>query len=102
MIPDVRVDLCFKVMGTRIPVDHGFALYGWLGDAYGLRGEPLVARRCSGKPGFIDPSAVDWRHIQDADLKESKFNNHSCFTGLIKQHPGRRSKRIEMGYFAGI
>jgi CRISPR-associated protein Cas6 len=30
MIRDVKVDLCFKVMGTRIPVDHGFALYGAL------------------------------------------------------------------------
>ena len=30
MITDMKVDLCFKVMGTRIPVDHGFALYGAL------------------------------------------------------------------------
>jgi CRISPR-associated protein Cas6 len=30
MIPDVKVDLCFKAVGTRIPVDHGFALYGTL------------------------------------------------------------------------
>jgi CRISPR-associated protein Cas6 len=30
MMPEVKVDLCFKVMGTRIPVDHGFALYGAL------------------------------------------------------------------------
>ncbi|MGC8494916.1 MAG: type I-MYXAN CRISPR-associated protein Cas6/Cmx6, partial [Syntrophobacteraceae bacterium] len=30
MTTDVRIDLCFKVMGTKLPVDHGFALYGAL------------------------------------------------------------------------
>ncbi len=30
MMPEAKVDLCFKVLGTRIPVDHGFALYGAL------------------------------------------------------------------------
>ena len=48
------------------------ALYGWLGDAYWLRGEPLVARRCYREACFIDPAAIDWRHLQDADLKELK------------------------------
>lgn len=30
MISEPKVDLCFKVMGARLPVDHGFALYGAL------------------------------------------------------------------------
>jgi CRISPR-associated protein Cas6 len=30
MVANVKVDLCFKVMGARLPVDHGFALYGTL------------------------------------------------------------------------
>lgn len=30
MISERKVDLCFKLMGARLPVDHGFALYGAL------------------------------------------------------------------------
>jgi len=30
MLPNVKVDLCFRAMGARLPVDHGFALYGAL------------------------------------------------------------------------
>lgn len=48
------------------------ALYGWLGDAYLLRGEPAVARQCYREAFFIDPAAIDWRHLEDADLKQLK------------------------------
>jgi tetratricopeptide (TPR) repeat protein len=48
------------------------ALYGWLGDAYLLRGDRDVARRCYREACFIDPLAIDWRHIEDSDLKQLK------------------------------
>ena len=46
------------------------ALYGWLGDAYLLRGDPRAARQCYREACFIDPAAIDWLHIEDADLKQ--------------------------------
>ncbi len=51
---------------------HNAALYGWLGDAYRLRGDPVVARQCYREACLIDPAAIDWRHIEDADLKQLK------------------------------
>jgi tetratricopeptide (TPR) repeat protein len=51
---------------------HHAALYGWLGDAYWLRGDVRVARQCYREACLIDPAAIDWRHLQDEDLKELK------------------------------
>ncbi len=48
------------------------ALYGRLGDAYLLRGDLTVARQCYREACFIDPAGIDWRHIEDADLKQLK------------------------------
>jgi tetratricopeptide (TPR) repeat protein len=48
------------------------ALYGWLGDAYLLRGELAVARRCYMEACFLGPAAIDWRHFRDAELKRLK------------------------------
>ncbi|MDR3554073.1 MAG: hypothetical protein P4L55_04910 [Syntrophobacteraceae bacterium] len=48
------------------------ALYGWLGDAYLLRGNSKVARQCYREGCFIDPLDIDWRHIEDPDLKQLK------------------------------
>jgi tetratricopeptide (TPR) repeat protein len=48
------------------------ALYGWMGDAYWLRGEPIVARQCYREACFIDPAAIDWRRIEDPDLRQLK------------------------------
>ena len=47
-------------------------MYGYLGDAYSLRGEPDVARRCYQEAFLIDPSAIDWRHIKDKEIIELK------------------------------
>ena len=47
-------------------------LYGWLGDAYLLRGDRAVARQCYREACFIDPSAIDWRHLEDSELKQLK------------------------------
>ena len=51
---------------------HHAALYGWLGDAYWLRGDVRVARQCYREACLIDPAAIDWRHLQDEELKELK------------------------------
>ncbi|SPJ15502.1 hypothetical protein SBDP2_380001 [Syntrophobacter sp. SbD2] len=51
---------------------HNGALYGYLGDAYLLRGDYEVARRCYREACLIDPAAIDWRHIEDAELKQLK------------------------------
>lgn len=48
------------------------ALYGWLADAYFLRGDHRIARQCYREACFIDPSAIDWRHLEDTELKELK------------------------------
>lgn len=48
------------------------ALYGYLGDAYGLRGDWKTARQCYRDACLIDPAGIDWRHLQDEDLKELK------------------------------
>jgi tetratricopeptide (TPR) repeat protein len=53
---------------------HHAALYGWLGDAYWLRGDVRVARQCYREACLIDPAGIDWRHLQDEDLKELKEN----------------------------
>jgi len=48
------------------------AIYGYLGDAYRLRGDMKVARQCYREACFIDPAGIDWRHLVDEELKELK------------------------------
>ena len=43
-------------------------IYGYLGDAYMLRGDPLDARMCYLEACLIDPIAIDWRHFKDREL----------------------------------
>jgi tetratricopeptide (TPR) repeat protein len=47
-------------------------IYGYLGDAYTLRGDSTVARNCYLEALLIDPDALDWRSCQDAALLELK------------------------------
>jgi tetratricopeptide (TPR) repeat protein len=47
------------------------AIYGYLGDAYMLRGEPGdigASRQCYLEAYLIDPGGIDWRHIKDMAL----------------------------------
>lgn len=51
------------------------AIYGYLGDAYMLRGEPGdtgVSRQCYLEAFLIDPNGIDWSHIKDVALLELK------------------------------
>jgi hypothetical protein len=67
---------------------HNAALYGYLGDAYYLRGEPIVARRCYREACLIDPAAIDWRHIEDTDLKQLKQANPNLFEEFLERIVG--------------
>ena len=49
---------------------HNAALYGYLGDAYGLRGDGRTARQCYREGCLIDPSAIDWQHLKDNELND--------------------------------
>ncbi len=68
-----RYEEAIRSLQDCIPkMPHNAALYGYLGDAYRLRGDYEVARRCYREACLIDPAAIDWRHVQDAELKELK------------------------------
>ena len=43
-------------------------IYGYLGDAYLLSGDPLYARKFYLEAFLIDPIAIDWRHFKDREL----------------------------------
>lgn len=49
---------------------HNAAVYGYLGDAYLLRGDTRPARQSYREACFIDPVGLDWRHLRDGELKE--------------------------------
>ena len=49
---------------------HNAAVYGYLGDAYWLRGDVNTARQCYREGCLIDPAAIDWQHLKDAELKD--------------------------------
>ena len=77
------------------------AIYGYLGDAYTLRKEQDVARRCYLEACLIDPAGIDWGQIKDKELlkridhliktfdmsKSSAtewFPSYACIQGLFK------------------
>jgi tetratricopeptide (TPR) repeat protein len=102
-----RYDEAIRSLQARIPkMPENAALYGYLGDAYRLRGDCGVARRCYREACFIDPAAIDWRHIEDAELKELKQDilfeydfdaglalewlpSHARLDGLFERRPVR-------------
>jgi hypothetical protein len=81
-------------------------IYGYLGDAYTLRGEPSVARQCYLEACLIDAPGIDWEHVKDAVLVQLKeevieqhkpnytlamewLPSHACIQGLF---PSKRLK----------
>ena len=46
------------------------AIYGYLGDAYLMRGKREVARQIYFEACLIDPAALDWNHLRDDQLKD--------------------------------
>ena len=45
------------------------AIYGYLGDAYLMRGDREVARQVYFTACLIDPAVIDWKYLQDKELK---------------------------------
>jgi len=68
-----RHDEAIRRLQNSIPEMPGnAAVYGYLGDAYRLRGDRKTARQCYLEACLIDPAGIDWRHLQDEDLRELK------------------------------
>ena len=64
-----RYDEAITALQACIPVaPNNAAVYGYLGDAYMLRGEAEVARQCYQEACLINPGDIDWSHIKDMVL----------------------------------
>ena len=64
-----RYDEAITALQACIPVaPNNAAVYGYLGDAYVLRGEAEVARQCYQEACLINPGDIDWSHIKDMVL----------------------------------
>lgn len=59
-----------SLQACLIATPDNAAAYGYLGDAYFLRGETSVARQVYLAACLIDPETVDWDHLQDGALRE--------------------------------
>ena len=46
------------------------AIYGYLGDSYILRGDPVVARYCYLEACLISPAEIDWDHVKDKEIRD--------------------------------
>ncbi|MBM4314556.1 MAG: hypothetical protein FJ122_11660 [Deltaproteobacteria bacterium] len=63
------------------------AVYGYLGDAYFLRGETDVARQVYLAACLIDPETVDWDHLRDGALRDllTELEEEGCGEALSRQ-----------------
>ncbi len=59
-----------SLQACLITTPDNAAAYGYLGDAYFLRGEKDVARQIYLAACLIDPETVDWDHLQDGSLRD--------------------------------
>jgi tetratricopeptide (TPR) repeat protein len=82
------------------------AVYGYLGDAYALRGDLRTARICYREAFVLSPDQVDIKHIQDNELKkrleeleagESLDNNPQKWFAVVAQLDGFFEKRFFRG-----
>jgi len=91
--------------------------YGYLGDAYMLRGELRIARQCYREGCLIEPAEIDWHSVQDKDLNELRegllfiygsdpdlaiawLPSHARISGLferkvVRLHDGRKELAAE-------
>jgi len=82
-------DMAIKSLQACIPVTRDNAvIYGYLGDAYMLKGDADVARRCYLEACLIDPAGMDWGHLKDRELV--KLRDH-----LIKTLDMDKSSAVE-------
>ncbi|MCX5828274.1 MAG: hypothetical protein NTV58_09785 [Deltaproteobacteria bacterium] len=62
-------DRAITALQTCIPKSADNAsVYGYLGDAYLLRGDTEVARRCYLEACLVNPAGIDWEHLKDEAL----------------------------------
>jgi len=59
-----------SLQACLIATPDNAAVYGYLGDAYFLRGETDVARQVYLAACLIQPETVDWDHLRDGALRE--------------------------------
>ena len=101
-IQAARYDEAIRALQDCIPVTpNNSAVYGYLGDAYMLRGELTVARQCYQEACLINPGDIDWGHIKDMVLLELRnqlimewnsdsslavewLPSYACIQGLFK------------------
>lgn len=84
-----QYDLAIRALQACIPVaPDNAAVYGYLGDAYMLRGESDVARHCYREACLIDPVGIDWGYMKDSALLELRDE-------LIKQYNSDNSLAVE-------
>ena len=70
-----RYDQAIMHLQAAIPrAPQNAAIYGYLGDAYWLRGQVKTARQCYREGCLIDPVALDWQHLKDDELKELRHD----------------------------
>ena len=68
-----QYDRAVTALQAALPLSPDNAhIYGYLGDAYGLRGDIAYGRACYLEAFLIDPEALDWRMFRDADLADLK------------------------------
>ena len=84
-----RYNEAIKALQGCIPITpDNAAIYGYLGDAYMLRGEPVVARQCYQEACLICPGDIDWDHMKDKALIELRDQ-------LVKERNGDNSLAVE-------
>jgi tetratricopeptide (TPR) repeat protein len=59
-----------SLQANLIATPDNAATYGYLGDAYWMRGDRETARQVYFEACLIDPTALDWRHLRDQELKD--------------------------------
>lgn len=65
-----RIDRAIQhLQALIVQAPHHAALYGYLADAYWLRGEVKIARQCYREACLIDPAAIAWQNLRDNELK---------------------------------
>lgn len=77
-----------SLQASLIAKPENAAVYGYLGDAYFLRGETEVARQVYLEACLIDPETVDWDHLQDGALRkllEELADEEECGEALSRQ-----------------
>jgi tetratricopeptide (TPR) repeat protein len=53
-----------------IEMPNNAVTYGYLGDAYWMRGDLETARQVYFEACLIEPTALDWRHLRDEELND--------------------------------